>query len=102
MCARIYLLNNIIDCQMLQTSVEAPVARESRKNSWILKATWELVDNRARLRKMGLLVQRSLRGHNRRVQASLKADRAQRAADVAENIQLQLSEGNLKEAWRFL
>ena len=88
--------------EVLQTSVEAPVARESRKNNWISKATWELVDNRARLRKMGLLVQRSLRGHNRRVQASLKADRAQRATDVADNIQLQLSEGNLKEAWHFL
>ena len=58
--------------EVLQTSVEAPVARESRKNNWISKATWELVDNRARLLKMGLLVQRSLRGHNRRVQASLR------------------------------
>jgi len=85
--------------EMLQTSDEAAAERESRSISWISAATWEPVDNHARLRKLGLLVQWSLCSHNQHVQKSLNKDRAQRAADVAGNIELKLNEGDLTEAW---
>ena len=77
--------------EALQTSVETPATRESWANSWISAATWKLIDNHARLRKLRLLVRQSLHGHNRCMQKSLNADRAQHVANVAENIQIQLN-----------
>ena len=88
--------------EVLRTSVEAPPPRERRENQWISLATWQLVDDRARQRKLGLLTKQSLRVHNRKVQAGLKQDRRKRASDAGARIEQKLGEGDLKEAWRGL
>ena len=86
----------------LQTSVEAPPPRTKAENAWSSDATWKLVDERAKLRKVGGLSGLGLRQYNRVVKKSLKQDRAQRAKDVGEVIERNLQKGNLKEAWRKL
>ena len=88
--------------EVLRNSVEAPPPREKKENQWISLSTWQLVDDRARQRKLGLLTKQSLRVHNRKVQAGLKQDRRKRASDAVARIEQNLGEGDLKEAWREL
>ena len=82
----------------LQTSVEAPPPRTKAENAWISDATWKLVNERAKLRKVGGLSGLELRQHNRAVKKGLNKDRAQRAKDVGEVIEMNLQKGDLKEA----
>ena len=82
----------------LQTSVEAPPPQTKAENAWILDATWKLVNERAKLRKLGGLSGLGLRQHNRAVKKSLNQDRAQRAKGVGEVIKMNLQKGDLKEA----
>ena len=88
--------------KVLETSVKIPPPQERNKNHWISLATWKLVDDQARHRKLGLLTKQLLRVHNQKVQAGLKSDRKQRAVDAGARIKQKLGEGDLKEAWRGL
>ena len=54
------------------------------------------------LRRSGKLAQRGARKLGREIKASLKADRAKRAENVATAVEGHLQTGDLKEAWRCL
>jgi hypothetical protein len=76
--------------------------REKHTHSWIREGTWLLVDRRAALRKEMRLTQAEGRKLGRRIKASLKADRIERARKAGELVMENLSHGNLREAWRTL
>ena len=84
----------------LQSDCEAPPIRERPANAWISQSTWALVDRRASMRKSGALSQQYSRILGRRIRQSLKADRAARAANVADEVETHLAAGDPKEAWR--
>ena len=83
----------------LQSDCEAPPVRARPANAWISQSTWDLVDRRASLRKRGALSQQQGRMLRCSIRQALKADRAQRAANVAEEVESQLEAGDPKEAW---
>ncbi len=60
----------------LAADVKKPAPRECLQNEWIRPATWALIDTRAMLRRKGRLCQTGSRRMARRIQASLKEDRA--------------------------
>jgi len=84
----------------LQSDCEAPPIRECPANAWISQSTWALVDRRASMRKSGALSQQYSRILGRRIRQSLKADRATRAANVADEVETHIAAGDPKEAWR--
>jgi len=86
----------------LKAACEEPPPRQRAANNWILAETWRLVDERAMLRAKGTLSQQKHRQLNRKVKAGLNLDRSQRATDTAEAMELELREGDSKEAWRLL
>ena len=86
----------------LKATVEAPSPRERRENAWISDATWEFVDRRAEMRKAGILCQREARRLQRKIRASLKADRQERARRAGEAANAELATGNIREAFRHL
>ena len=88
--------------ERLVEEVEKPTARERPENDWIRPSTWLLVDQRASMRKEGTLTQLEARRFSRRIRASLKEDRKERARREGEAIMLKLEEGNVREAWRIL
>lgn len=83
----------------LKATCEPPPPRKREANAWISDATWGLIDQRAALRKRGILSQANGRRLGRRIRVALKADRKKRAADTAAAIKGHLTAGNLKEAW---
>ena len=86
----------------LRLDVVAPPKRAQPRNSWISAPTWGLIDRRASLRQQGKLTKRDARLLGRQIALSLKGDRRQRAADVAETIEGHLAGRETKEAWRCL
>jgi hypothetical protein len=86
----------------LKESCDPIPARKRPPNAWISDATWDLVDRRARLDRSGKLTQQSSRQLGRQIKASLKTDRAARAAKAASNVESHLNSGLLEEAWREL
>ena len=86
----------------LVEAVEKPLARERPENHWVRPGTWLLVDQRAAMRKEGILTQREARRLGRKIAAALKEDRKERARRAGEAIMAELEAGNVKEAWRIL
>ena len=84
----------------LQDAIVPPPARERPENQWISEQTWALIDNRARLRREGRLLQRAGGGMGRQINAALKGDRKQRADNIATDISHHLHEGDVVEALR--
>jgi hypothetical protein len=87
--------------ELLQHMV-CPPPRERPANKWISNATWKVVDYRAMLRRKGMLSQTVARNLGRKIKVCLKADRLQRAATTASNIEGCLAAGEYIEAWRHL
>ena len=84
----------------LKVDIEKPTTREYKRAAWVSAETWKLVDQRAQLRRDGLLTQTLARQMGRKVKASLKVDRTARAEAVATEVEGHLHNGELKEAWR--
>ena len=88
--------------EVLQGKVETPPRREWPVNNWIWPGTWALIDQRAAMRRAGKLTQRMGRRAGRKIKASLKLDRIERARKCGERIMEHLAAGDTKEAWRSL
>ena len=73
--------------------------REYKENQWIRPGTWTLVDQRAGARITGDLTQSLRRNLSRRIEASLKADRIERARKVGQSLMGHIQAGNMQEAW---
>ncbi len=68
-------------------------------NSWISAPTWALIDKKAKLRQQGNLTKLMSHLIGWQIMTGLRGDRWQQAADVAENIEMHLVNGEMKEAW---
>ena len=86
----------------LKATCEPPPPRKRHENEWITEGTWALVDERAQLRRRGVLCQAGGRRMKRRIQASLKDDRRARTERTAAAVETELSKGNVQEAFRHL
>ena len=86
--------------EVLQSTVVKPTPREFKENQWIRPGTWVLVDQRAGARVAGDLTQTMRRNLNRKIAASLKADRIERARKVGESLMGHILAGDMREAWR--
>ena len=82
--------------------MEPQQARDRPENSWIRPGTWALIDSRAAARRDGHLSRALSRRYGRKIRASLKLDRIERARRVGEAISGHLATGDYKEAWRSL
>ena len=82
----------------LVEEIEKPPSRERPEHSWIRPSTWLLVDQQASMRKEGTLTQLEARRFTRRIRASLKEDRKERARRAEEAIILKLEAREIKEA----
>ena len=67
-----------------------------------MASTWAAIDKRATLRRQGNLTPRTARQLGREIKSFLAAERKQRAANAATDIEGHLGAGNVKEAWRTL
>ena len=85
---------------VLQDKVEPTPRREWPVNNWIRPGTWALIDQRAAMRRAEKLTQRMGRRAGRKIQASLKLARIERARKCGERIMGHLEDGDAKEAWR--
>ena len=74
--------------------------RDSVDNSWIRAGTWSLIDEQARLRQNGELGNGIARRMSRKIKASLKEDRVERARKVGEAVSVHLAKGEVKKAWK--
>ena len=79
-----------------------PPKRAQPHNSWISVPMWALINKGAMLRQQGKLPQQALHLIGQQIQAGLKGNRHQRAADVAKAIDKHLVGKETKEAWRCL
>jgi hypothetical protein len=86
----------------LQLGCKPLPLRERPANKWISDATWLLIDQHARLHKIGKLTQRQAQCLGRRIKAALGGNQRQRAANVASKVEGYLSTKQPKEAWRCL
>ena len=86
----------------LQSNCIKPPPRQAKSNAWISEETWQIIDHRATLRRMGRLSRANTRRLGRKVKASLQKDRQKRAATAASAIEGHLDSGELQEAWRCL
>jgi len=69
-------------------------------NNWIRAGTWSLIDERARLQQNGELGNGIARRMSRKIKASLKEDRVERAQKVGEAVSVHLAKGEVKKAWK--
>ena len=83
----------------LKADIVKPPPREHKHNSWISKKTWDISDNRALLRQTDKLTKQLTRKLGRQFKASLNADCAKRAENVATEVEGHLESGELKKAW---
>jgi hypothetical protein len=67
----------------LRLDVIPPPHRECPANRWISNKSWEVIDRRARLMRMGNLPLTNARRISHEIKSSLAADRKQRAANAA-------------------
>ena len=88
--------------ETLRRAVEPQQARDRPENSWIRPGTWALIHSRAGMRSDGRLTRALSRRYARKIRASLKQDRIERARRVGEAISGHLAAGDYKEAWRSL
>ena len=86
----------------LASSIEAPPPRKRKDNAWISDDTWVLIQHRAEIARKGTLNHSEGRRLQRRIWASLRADRSVRAARVGDAIEQELAGGNVQEAFRHL
>ncbi len=82
----------------LRCDVIPPPKRERPANRWILDQSWELIDQRATLRRMDNLPLTASRRIGCEIKSSLAADRKQRAANTASTVESHLGNGAVKEA----
>ena len=82
----------------LVKEVEKPPSHKRPEHSWIRLSMWLLVDQRVSMRKEGTLSQLEARRYTRRIRASLKEDRKERARRAEEAIILKLEAREIKEA----
>ena len=61
--------------------------------------TWTLIDQRASMRKQGLLTQRENRHITRRVDAALREDRKERALQAGHAVMGHLASDDARQAW---
>ena len=83
----------------LRGKVEPPPQREWPEKNQNRPGTWALIDQRAAMRRAGKLTQRMGRRAGRKIQASLKLDRIERARRCGEGIIAHLAAGEAKEVW---
>ena len=81
----------------LQANCIPPPPRKRTANSWILEATWKLVDHCAMLWHRGMIGLSVARKMGRQIKASLKSDRKNTAATAASSIKGHLAYGDLKK-----
>jgi hypothetical protein len=86
----------------LRLDIIPPPHRERPANRWISDKSWEVIDQRAILRRMGNLPLTNARRISRKIKSSLAADRKQHAANAASTVESHLGNGAVKEAWRAL
>ena len=87
------------ELQLLQPMV--PV-RERHTHDWIREGTWIIVDRRAALRKQNKLPRAEGRALTRKIHASLKLDRIERARRAGEELMKNIGSGCIRDAWRGL
>ena len=71
----------------LRRAVPKPQARDVRKNTWILKATWRLVDKRVSARRDPVKGNSLIRRLGHAIVASLKGDRRQREEEAGAEVE---------------
>ena len=85
--------------EALEGQISKPRRRERAENKWIRQATWDLVDKRTQLRREGRLDIKESRKLSRRIKASLREDRRERARRTGEQVMTHLRNGHVREAW---
>jgi len=83
------------ELQLLQPMV--PV-RERHTHDWIREGTWIIVDRRAALRKQNKLPRAEGRALTRKIHASLKLDRIERARRAGEELMKEIGSGCIRDA----
>ena len=91
--------------QGLADSVTVPPVRQRSYNEWISQRSWDLIDQKAALRKTSR--RGRLSGGRRarlgcRIGKSLRRDWRKRTEDAAAEVEGHLAKGEIKEAWRLL
>jgi len=86
----------------LAASCVDPKKKRALGKKWISEGAWKLIATRASLLCSGKIRQAAARRMKREVQAALKADKTRLTAEVGETIVLELSSGNVQEAFRHL
>lgn len=82
---------------------KTPLTRETRaRTSWISNTTWQLIDERASLRRQQPHNQKDARTLTRRIRAAVKADRKSRVEAAGAAIEAQLAANNARGAWNRL
>ena len=71
----------------LRRAVPKPLAREARKNAWILAATWRLVDERVSARRDIAKDQGLIWRLERAIKESLREDRQRRAEEAGAELE---------------
>ena len=85
--------------EALAEKVENLRRRERAENKWIRQTTWDLVDRRTQVRREGKLNIAESRKLSRRIKASLREDRRERALRAGEEVMTHLQNGRVREAW---
>ena len=85
----------------LQTDVPKPLAREERKNTWVLAATWRLVEKRVSTRRDIAKDQSIIQRLGRAIKVSLQEDRQRQAEEAGAEVEKMMgSDPPLqREAW---
>ena len=86
----------------LRKACQRPERRELPDNAWIRPGTWSLIDRKAELRKANRVSYSEGRKLGRKIRASLKADKIERARRVGEQASIHQQNGEVGEAFRAL
>ena len=85
--------------EALAEKVEKPQRQKRAENKLIRQASWDLVDRRTQLWREGKLNIAESRKLSRRIRASLREDRRERARRTGEEVMTHLRNGRVREAW---
>ena len=83
----------------LAKSIQKANPRDCVANDWIRVETWLLIDERKWLRRNGELANWIAEKMRRKIKASLKEDRVERAHKTGEVVSGHLAKGEVKKAW---